>query len=70
MNAGMNRKKAGLRLFASLALHCRTIILPNFMRETVKEDVDFSHSKIKVRIAPMVERASKRPKKRDFALLY
>jgi hypothetical protein len=70
MKAGMNRKKAGFRFFASLASHCRTFILPNFMREIIQEDVDFSHKRIKVKIAPIMESVSKSPKKRFFALLY
>jgi hypothetical protein len=43
MKAGMSGEKAGFCLFARLASHCGTLILPNFMREIVKEDVNFFH---------------------------
>jgi hypothetical protein len=70
MQTGVYGKKTGFRFLASFAPHCGTLILPKFMREIVKEDVDFFHNRIKTKAAPSVERTSKSPKKRFFARLY
>ncbi len=66
----MHGKKASFRFLASFAPHCGTLILPKFMREIVKVDINFFHNRIKTKAAPIVERTSKSPKKRDFARLY
>ena len=40
------------------------------MRQIIEENVDFFHNRMKIRIAPIVDSVSKRPKKRFFARLY